>query len=210
MKRSAPFGQLLTALLLAISAAAADAGNLPLWELEGGTGRIILMGSVHFLRASDYPLPAAMESAYAAADTLVMEIDMDDVDPLTAQTVLMEMGSSRTGETLQDALGSDYRQASELADQLGIPLAMFDAFEPWFAASDDFAAPHGADGFRPGLGNRTADDGKSSPRRQAHQPAWKHSRISLRSWTNWMQKARNCFCCSHSKMPQQLRRKPTP
>ena len=134
MTRSAAIRQPIAAALLAICAATAGAGNLPLWELEGGTGRIILMGSVHFLRASDYPLPDAMESAYAAADTLVMEIDMDDIDPLTAQTVLLEMGSSRTGETLQDALGDDYKQASELADQLGIPLAMFDPFEPWFAA----------------------------------------------------------------------------
>lgn len=40
------------------------ASSLPLWELEGTRGRVQLLGSIHFLRASDYPLPEAMERAY--------------------------------------------------------------------------------------------------------------------------------------------------
>ena len=60
---------LLTFVLLVAQAAAA----LPLWELEGARGRVQLLGSIHFLRASDFPLPTAMERAYDEADVLVME-----------------------------------------------------------------------------------------------------------------------------------------
>ena len=80
---------LTVALLFAGSIAA---GPLPLWQLEGTDNRIMLMGSVHFLRSNDYPLPAGLDAAYQAADTLVMEIDMDDLDPAEAQSLMTSMG----------------------------------------------------------------------------------------------------------------------
>ena len=130
--------ELLRTLLLAaalLAATSAQAGKLPLWELEGTEGRVLLMGSVHFLRSSDYPLPAELDAAYAAADTLIMEIDMDDLDPMTAQSVITTLGTNANGASLREILGeTDYMEASRLAEELGIPLALFDSFEPWFAA----------------------------------------------------------------------------
>jgi len=125
-------------ILLAVAflaTAPAHAGNLPLWELEGTEGHVLLMGSVHFLRSTDYPLPPQLDAAYAAADTLIMEIDMDDLDPMTAQAVLASIGTNENGASLQDTLGeSDYAEAAQLAEELGIPLGLFEAFKPWFAA----------------------------------------------------------------------------
>jgi len=119
----------------ALATPTAYAGKLPLWELEGTEGRVLLMGSVHFLRSTDYPLPAELDAAFAAADTLMMEIDMDDLDPMAAQAVLMTLGSNADGASLREVLGeADYTEASQLAEGLGIPLALFDPFKPWFAA----------------------------------------------------------------------------
>jgi uncharacterized protein YbaP (TraB family) len=119
----------------ALATATAYAGKLPLWELEGTEGRVLLMGSIHFLRSTDYPLPAELDAAFAAADTLMMEIDMDDLDPMAAQSVLMNLGSNADGASLREVLGEpDYTEASQLAEGLGIPLALFDPFKPWFAA----------------------------------------------------------------------------
>jgi uncharacterized protein YbaP (TraB family) len=124
-----------TTLFLLILSTSAFAGALPIWELEGTSNRVLLMGSVHFLRASDYPLPNGMTAAYDLADTLVMEIDMDDLDPLLAQTTMMTMGVSQSGRSLREALGeASYAEASRRAEALGVPFAMFDQFEPWFAA----------------------------------------------------------------------------
>ena len=124
-----------TTLSLLILSSTAFGGALPIWELEGTSNRVLLMGSVHFLRTSDYPLPDGMTAAYDLADTLVMEIDMDDLDPLLAQTTMMNMGVSPEGRSLRDALGeASYKEAARRADALGVPLAMFDQFEPWFAA----------------------------------------------------------------------------
>jgi uncharacterized protein YbaP (TraB family) len=128
----------IRALLLTVAllfAGSIAAGPLPLWQLEGTDNRIMLMGSVHFLRSSDYPLPAGLEAAYQAADTLVMEIDMDDLDPAEAQSLMTSMGLIGDGKGLRDAVGAaSYAEASELAAELGVPLMLFDQFKPWFAA----------------------------------------------------------------------------
>jgi uncharacterized protein YbaP (TraB family) len=124
---------LASGILLAATSAFAD--KLPLWELEGAEGQVMLMGSVHFLRESDYPLPAKLDAAYVVADSLTMEIDMDDLDPVAAQSVLASLGTNPDGTTLQEVLGgANYAEATQLAEDLGIPLALFDSFKPWFAA----------------------------------------------------------------------------
>ncbi len=123
---------LVLALWLPVSTALAD--KLPIWEIEGNSNRVLLMGSIHFLRSSDYPLPEGMDAAYELADKLVMEVDMDSLDPMRTQGVLTSLGISRNGG-LRTALGEEtYNEAAERAEKLGIPFAMFEPMEPWFAA----------------------------------------------------------------------------
>jgi uncharacterized protein YbaP (TraB family) len=125
----------LAAGLLWLAFSAVNAGSLPVWQLEGTDNHILLMGSVHFLRADDYPLPAGMEAAYLAADKLVMEIDMDSLDQLTIQASMTAMAVNADGASLRDVIGaSSYAEAANLAQGLGVPLALFDPFKPWFAA----------------------------------------------------------------------------
>ena len=65
------------ALLLWTAAAhAADEQHHILWSLQGKTNKVYLLGSVHLLKEGE-KLPAAVDSAYADAEKLVMEIDMD-------------------------------------------------------------------------------------------------------------------------------------
>lgn len=138
------------ALLLLLDFANAD--PLPLWEIESGGNRLLILGSVHFLRADDYPLPAEIEKAYEESDRLIMEIDMDDLDPLQAQSVMTSMGVSTTG-TLSQAIGAEsYAEATKLAAPIGIPLNMFDSFEPWFAALSISQVRMIQLGFDPGWG----------------------------------------------------------
>ncbi|MGI9292238.1 MAG: TraB/GumN family protein [Gammaproteobacteria bacterium] len=111
----------------------AVAGNLPIWEIEGTSNRVLLMGSVHMLRSTDYPLPAGIDAAYDLADELYMEIDMDSIDPMTTQATLMAIGTS--GTPLSKKISSEaYATANQKATKAGIPLMLFEQFEPWFAA----------------------------------------------------------------------------
>jgi uncharacterized protein YbaP (TraB family) len=131
--RRIPRTALFVLLGLASSLAAAEPRH-SLWSLQGKSNTIYLLGSVHFLSPSE-KLPAAMESAYDDAEALFMEIDMDDLDPLEAQKVALELGMLPAGETLAGELGPEtHAKVSNKARELGIEPVMLDRFRPWFAA----------------------------------------------------------------------------
>lgn len=129
------------------------ASGLPLWELEDVRGRVQLLGSIHFLRASDYPLPEAMERAYEEADVLIMELDMDDLDQLQAQATIMQLAIDPQGRNLETLIGTrDYAQAREQAEAINVQLDLFQSFEPWFAALQITQLRLMQLGFDPNLG----------------------------------------------------------
>ena len=106
-----------------------------MWKVEGSNNRIYLLGSVHMLRESDHPLPAAMYEAYADSDALIMEIDITAIDPVATQAMVNELGLIKGGKQLGDLLGEkDYAEAQRLAESINIPLSMLASAEPWFAA----------------------------------------------------------------------------
>lgn len=105
-----------------------------LWSLKGKTNTVYLLGSVHFLRPSEQ-LPKAVDAAYAEAEQLMMEIDMDDLDPLQTQQLTLELGMLPEGETLESQLGSaTYAKVSDYARSIGIEPMLLNRFKPWLAA----------------------------------------------------------------------------
>jgi len=125
----------ITALYLLLWSSLLFAGNVPIWETDTGHNRIILLGSIHYLRPSDYPLPAAFDQAMADADIVLMEIDMDDLDPMATMMAMETLGRDAAGQTLQDFIGaSRYREVKSRAGSLGIPMMLLDDKKPWYAA----------------------------------------------------------------------------
>jgi uncharacterized protein YbaP (TraB family) len=121
-------------LLCSAASLAADAERHILWSLQGKTNKVYLLGSFHLLKASE-TLPAALDAAYADAEKLVMEIDMDDLDPAQMQQVVMELGLLPPDQTLEKQLGPQaYQQFTAKAREMGIDPAMLERFQPWFAA----------------------------------------------------------------------------
>lgn len=127
---------LLTAcLLLSMACAAADERLVTMWLAEGETNRLYILGSVHLLRPGDHPLPAAIETAYNDAESLIMELDMDDLDAASLQASTRRMGVIQGGRTLRDLMGNElYEQALDAAMALDIPFDMLSKTEPWYAA----------------------------------------------------------------------------
>jgi uncharacterized protein YbaP (TraB family) len=119
----------LLACLLALPSAA-----LPLWELQGRGGRVWLLGSVHFLRPSDYPLPPAVDKAIAAARVIYLELDLDEPAGDTAATAAA-LATDPRGRDLRQLLGrSAWRDAQRRAGALGFDLEPLRPYEPWYAA----------------------------------------------------------------------------
>jgi uncharacterized protein YbaP (TraB family) len=119
--------------LSANPASAAEPQHHSLWSLKGKSNTVYLLGSVHFLNAAEQ-LPAVLEDAYREAEVLVMEIDMDDLDPAEAQRVTMELGMQPAGQSLQQQLGQPtYTKLAARAKEVGVDPNLLNRFKPWFA-----------------------------------------------------------------------------
>jgi uncharacterized protein YbaP (TraB family) len=124
----------------AVSAATAldQAGvqtHTSLWSVEAGAGKVYLLGSVHFLRPADYPLPDAMEQAYANSAKLVFETDLNAMASSEMQQQMLQLGFYPENENIFDHLGSGTAELlrSKLTD-LGLPESLVSRLKPWTAA----------------------------------------------------------------------------
>jgi uncharacterized protein YbaP (TraB family) len=138
-----------------------------MWQVDGRTNTVYVLGSIHLLREQDHPLPGIIDSAYEDAEVIVMELDMDDMDPAYTQMAFNRAGVMTDGTTLRDLMGEDaYSQAAEAAAAVDIPLDMLAQSEPWLAAMTVEIMLLYRIGFNPMLGiemtmtSRAARDGK--------------------------------------------------
>jgi hypothetical protein len=148
---------------VALSAPLAEAREPGLlWAVEGRQNTVYLLGSVHLLRDADGGLPGAAEPAYADAERVIMEIDLDDPAVADPAALLAEMQRSAllpAGQTLRGVLGSDYEAIARQVSAAGLDLATLDGFAPWFVATLVMQVELAGRGFRPELGveQRVAD-----------------------------------------------------
>jgi uncharacterized protein YbaP (TraB family) len=126
---------------LALSCAAvcatvrADASLHALWELHGKHNTVYILGSIHVLRPTDYPLAPAILNAYGNAKSIFMEVNLQEIDPQRMQLELLASARLPEGKTLPSIMGKErYERAGVLAREVGIDIGIFDAFAPWFVA----------------------------------------------------------------------------
>jgi uncharacterized protein YbaP (TraB family) len=135
LSRRGPACGLAGALLLASLGGIAHADGASVWSMKGERNTVYLAGSVHALPQDQAGFSTQLEMAYEAADALVMEVDLDDLDPLEAVEFITSRGTLTGPETLADVLGAEkYRSVSELAASVGLPEFAIAKLEPWAAA----------------------------------------------------------------------------
>ena len=141
----------LILLLATWQAAAADPA---VWHVAPGPNtELWLLGSVHYLREQDHPLPPIVDELYASADSLVMEIDLDDLDPMAVQMQFMQAAMLPAGTTLDRVVDARlYASVAVQAAELGLDLRTFNAFEPWFVSLTLMDLGMARLGFRPDRG----------------------------------------------------------
>lgn len=139
--------------LLIACAARGDDEPAMIWVAEGDTNQVYLLGSIHMLRERDHPLPSSVELVYDDAERLVMELDLDDIDPVSAMQFLMTYGVLDDGTTLEDLMGAEmYAQAKAAAIETDIPIELLDRCEPWLAAMTVQEITMMRIGFKPEFG----------------------------------------------------------
>lgn len=110
-----------------------EEGNVFLWEIESPSNTVYLLGSIHMLRETDYPLAQPIQDAFDEAENIVFEVDLGEAEATSTVAVLQAAAPDTPGESLPDALSPEtYSLAAEAAASVGIPIASFNSFEPWF------------------------------------------------------------------------------
>jgi len=139
----------------------------PVWAIHGARNTVYLAESVHLLKAGDARLPPAFDRAYGNAKTVVMELDLSQLDAAAMQSYFLEHATFKGGATLRQTLGEQrYRKLSAEVEQFGLPMAALEAFEPWAIALMLTDLQYLKLGFDPDQGverqieRRAHDDGK--------------------------------------------------
>jgi uncharacterized protein YbaP (TraB family) len=113
----------------------ADLSPAPfLWAVKGGSVTHYLLGSVHLLPKLAHPLPAALEDAYAKADTLVFESDLGALDAPDMQRAVLAAARSQTASLRDDIPPELYARVQAHARRDGLPDNVCDPYAAWFCA----------------------------------------------------------------------------
>ena len=104
-----------------------------MWKVERGDTTLYLLGSIHALKEDAYPLPPAVEAAFAEAEIAVFEIDLDDMTK--AAIKMMAAGSLEKGRTLEEVVGPETWSDFEThVGDLGFDASLYQGMKPWMAA----------------------------------------------------------------------------
>jgi len=142
-------------------------GEASVWSIKGAHNTVYLAGSVHALPREHAEFSPQLERAYSASKVIVMEVDLDDLNPLEAVQYVTSNGTLPADQDLKSVMGADrYATVAKLASSLDLPELVIARLEPWAAAMvlTQFALVKS--GFDPQLGidmqltERAKTDGK--------------------------------------------------
>jgi len=128
----------LIVLLVSLPALADTPNNDPvgatfMWKVEKGETTLYLLGSIHALKEDAYPLPPAIEAAFAEIEVAVFEIDLDDMTK--AAIKMMAAGSLEKGRTLEEVVGPEtWSEFEAHVGELGFDASLYRGMKPWIAA----------------------------------------------------------------------------
>lgn len=107
-----------------------------LWKVAGPSNAVYLLGSIHLLKRSDYPLGAAIESAFTNSGVVAFETDIEKLQSPETQMLLLGKSQLPEGETLEQQLTpGTYARFSNYVSQAGLPLMIFNRMKPFVAVA---------------------------------------------------------------------------
>jgi hypothetical protein len=137
----------------AAEVAAEEVAKPALWKVADEDTTIYLFGTVHALPEGVEWYTGPVADAFNSSETLVTEIVMDDTMPAKMQQLVMSKGVLPQGTTLRSLLDEEQKATFEEAmTKLGLPVAAFDQFEPWYAGMMLTMLPLMQQGYSPDSG----------------------------------------------------------
>jgi uncharacterized protein len=126
------FAAALFALGLTWVGAEARAATACVWKVTGPNGKIAYLGgSVHALRKSDYPLPAAYLRAFDASSRIAFEVDARALEE--SSSALIKEGKYHKGDSLRKHVDPrTYAYMRRLFGLMNVPEETLAQCRPWF------------------------------------------------------------------------------
>lgn len=125
--------------------------NALLWKITGTKLQqaSYLFGTMHLIPTADYFLPNGTKEALATTKSLYLEIDMDDMEDMSALMPIMNKLFMQNDTTLSDLLSKeDMTLVTKHFEEMGLPMVFFEKMKPMFlnAMSSSMMSPDGLEG----------------------------------------------------------------
>ena len=130
---------LLTFLAAAQAQQAAPAQPKPrrflMWKAASPTTTVYLAGSIHVGDSSMYPLPKEVESAFAAAKVLAVEINIKNADQAKMMGLIQKYGIYTADDSLSKHLSKETQTAlNDYCASHNVPRQGMEQLKPWVVA----------------------------------------------------------------------------
>lgn len=132
-------------------------GHPAMWSLKDDDTTIYILGTIHLLKPDTQWRTDAINSAFEAADKLVLEADATSAEAQQKMTsIVFSTGVFTDGSTLSDLLDEE-QEASvrEALSSVGLQLEVINPFKPWFANLNVSVTQMTNAGFDPNAGVET-------------------------------------------------------
>lgn len=127
-----------------------ELGGPALWKVSDEDTTIYLFGTVHALPKDVDWLRGDVADALASSDILMTEVMNTPETPATMQSIIMRKGMLPADKNLRAMLSEEQKASYESAmTKLGMPVATFDRFEPWYASMMLAMLPIMKEGYSP-------------------------------------------------------------
>jgi len=160
LKRSRVFPVWIV-LLMFLGASQAQVASQPkpkprrflMWKATSPTATVHLVGSIHVGDQGLYPLPAEVESAFAAAKVLAVEINVKSVDRMKTMELIQKYGMYSGEDSLSKHISKETSTAlDEFCSKHNLPRAGVEQLKPWVVAVTIAALSWQQAGEDPSLG----------------------------------------------------------
>lgn len=119
------------------SVTAAEPGKVSAWEVRKGDSTVYLVGSIHSLRESDYPLPFLFEQIANNSSQIVFELLQEDLNSSSTAQLVQQLGVYPLGAGIYDDISREtYALLQAYLLQNNLPRDYFDRSRPWLASGE--------------------------------------------------------------------------
>ncbi|MBI4906519.1 MAG: TraB/GumN family protein [Acidobacteria bacterium] len=102
------------------------------WKATSGKNSLFLLGSIHIGNKEMYPLAKEIEEGFDGSSVLFVEVDMNHIDMMKLQTLVMEKGMYKDGDSLWNHISPEARKKVEaFCEQSGFPSIAAGKMRPW-------------------------------------------------------------------------------